>query len=176
LQGGGSWGAFTWGALDALLAQRTIEIRQVSGTSAGAINAAIVAGSLAKGSRAQARKALRSSGCRSRIPPPRTRARVRGPLERHWRNPMNDLLLASGAMCLYAGSHALNALRDAIDRHVDIGAIRSKSAPALFATVTNVRSGLLRVISNADLSIDALLASACLPDLFPVVELDGEFY
>ena len=52
----------------------------------------------------------------------------------------------------------------------------SKSAPALFVTVTNVRSGLPRIISNADLSVVALLASACLPDLFPAVEIDGELY
>src|SRR5207248_7531858 len=60
LQGGGSWGAYTWGVLDALLASRSIAVAQLSGTSAGAINAAIVAGALAKGSPALARKTLRS--------------------------------------------------------------------------------------------------------------------
>ncbi len=178
LQGGGSWGAYTWGVLDALLASRSVEIRQLSGTSAGAINAAIVAGSLAKGSPAQARKVLRSFWLSIAHPAAADIVRsLWGPLERHWRNSMNDVLLASGAMCLYgANSLAMNPLRDAIAKHVDIDAIRSKSSPALFVTVTNVRSGLPRVISNADMSIDALLASACLPDLFPAVELDGDFY
>src|SRR5205814_2155803 len=60
LQGGGSWGAYTWGVLDALLASRTVSVAQISGTSAGAINAAIVASALAKGSAAQARKSLRA--------------------------------------------------------------------------------------------------------------------
>ena len=60
LQGGGSWGAYTWGVLDALLAGRTLEIAQMSGTSAGAINGAIVASALARGSSADARRALRS--------------------------------------------------------------------------------------------------------------------
>src|ERR1700693_2002755 len=60
LQGGGSWGAYTWGVLDALVASRSVSIAQLTGTSAGAINAAIVAGALAKGSPADARKALRS--------------------------------------------------------------------------------------------------------------------
>src|ERR1700675_5072665 len=60
LQGGGSWGAYTWGVLDSLLASRTITIAQLSGTSAGAINAAIVASALATGTPATARKALRS--------------------------------------------------------------------------------------------------------------------
>ena len=60
LQGGGSWGAYTWGVLDALLASRTIGVAQFSGTSAGAINAAIVASALATGSTADARKSLRA--------------------------------------------------------------------------------------------------------------------
>ena len=155
-----------------------MEIRQLSGTSAGAINAAIVAGSLANGSAAQARKALRAFWLSIAHPAASDIVRsLWGPLERRWRNPMNDLLLTSGIMSLYGASGlAIKPLRDAIARHVDIDAIRSKSAPALFVTVTNVRSGLPRVISNADLSVDALLASACLPDLFPAVEIDGEFY
>ena len=177
LQGGGSWGAYTWGALDAVLASRRLQIKQLSGTSAGAINAAIVAGSLAKGPPAEARKALRSFWLSIANPAACDIIRsLWGPLERHWRNPMSDLLLASGVMPVCASSLAINALRDVIAKHVDIDAIRSKSAPALFVTVTNVRSGLPRVISNADISIDALLASACLPDLFPAVQIDGEFY
>ena len=60
LQGGGSWGAYTWGVLDALLASRRIVFDQLSGTSAGAINAAIVASALARGGPAAARKALRA--------------------------------------------------------------------------------------------------------------------
>jgi len=55
LQGGGSWGAYTWGVLDALLASRTIAIEGLSGTSAGAINAAIVTSALAQGTPAHAR-------------------------------------------------------------------------------------------------------------------------
>jgi NTE family protein len=70
----------------------------------------------------------------------------------------------------------LNPLRDAIEAHVDIGSIRSKSSPALFVTVTNVKTGLPRVIANDAMSIDALLASACVPELFQAVELDGEHY
>src|ERR1700675_93722 len=87
LQGGGSRGAYTWGALDALLASRSVAITQLSGTSAGAINAAIVAAALAKGSTAQARHALRSFWLS--IAEHATADLVRkllGPLERHWRN------------------------------------------------------------------------------------------
>jgi NTE family protein len=178
LQGGGSWGAYTWGALDALLASRSVAITQLSGTSAGAINAAIVAGALAKGSTAQARMALRSFWPSIAAPDaPEVVRSFLGPLERHWRNSMNDWLLASSLMSPYrATTLGMHPLREAITAHVDIDAIRSKSAPALFVTVTNVKTGLPRVISNRDMSIDTLLASASLPELFAAVEIDGEHY
>ena len=176
LQGGGSWGAYTWGALDALLASRSVTIAQLSGTSAGAINAAIVASALAKGSRAQARKALLSFWLS--IADPTASAVVRSlwaPFERQWQ--MNDWLLPSRLMSLHGAARVgIHPLRDAIATHVDIDAIRSKAAPALFVTLTDVRTGRPRVISNDTMSIDALLASACLPDLYPAVEIAGEHY
>ena len=178
LQGGGSWGAYTWGVLDALLASRSVGITQLSGTSAGAINAAIVAGALAKGSTAQARHALRSFWLSIAAPDaPEVVRSFFGPLERHWRNSMNDWLLASGLFSPYSSTTlGMHPLREAIAAHVDIDAIRSKSAPALFVAVTNVKTGLPRVISNRDMSIDTLLASASLPELFAAVEIDGEHY
>jgi len=178
LQGGGSWGAYTWGVLDALLASRSITIAQLSGTSAGAINAAVTASALATGSPAQARKALRSFWLS--IAAPDAPGCVRsffGPLERHWRNSMNGWLLASGMISPYSATTlGTHPLREAIAAHVDIDAIRSTAAPALFVTVTNVKTGLPRVISNRDMSIDTLLASASLPELFAAVEIDGEHY
>jgi len=177
LQGGGSWGAYTWGALDALLASRSVSITQLSGTSAGAINAAIVAGALAKGSAAQARKALRSFWLAIADPAaPAVLQSLWGPLERQWRNSMNDWLLTSGLALYGRTALAVEPLRGAIAAHVDIDAIRSPTAPALFVTMTNVRTGLPRIVSNNEMSVDALLASACLPDLFPAVEIDGEAY
>jgi NTE family protein len=178
LQGGGSWGAYTWGALDALLASHSVAITQLSGTSAGAINAAIVASALANGSPAEARKALRSFWLSIAAPDaPEVVRSFFGPLERHWRNSMNDWLLASGLISPYSATTlGMHPLREAITAHVDINAIRSKSAPALFVTVTNVKTGLPRVISNRDMSIDTLLASASLPELFAAVEIDGEHY
>jgi len=178
LQGGGSWGAYTWGVLDALLASRTFGIAQLSGTSAGAINAAIVAGALAKGSPAKARKALRSFwfSIAQPVASPVVRSYL-GPLERQWQDSMNDWLLATGLTLLYGRvARGINTLRDAIATHIDIDAIRSESAPTLFITITNVRTGLPRVISNRAMSVEALLASACVPNLFPAVELDGECY
>ena len=178
LQGGGSWGAYTWGVLDVLLASRTISIAQLSGTSAGAINAAIVASALAKGSAAQARKSLRAFWLRVADPALADLARkIWGPAERSLRQSFGAWLLSSGAMTPYNSNPlGINPLRDAIEAHVDIDAIRSKSSPALFVTVTNVKTGLPRVIANDAMSIDALLASACVPELFQAVELDGERY
>jgi len=178
LQGGGSWGAYTWGVLDAVLASRSLGITHLSGTSAGAINAAIVAGALAKGSAAQARKSLRSFWLGIARPAVADLGReVWGPMERAWRDSLANLLISSGGVSPYrANPLNINPLRDAIAEHVDFDAIRSKDAPALYVTVTNVKTGLPRVIANDGITIDVLLASACLPTLFQAVEIDGEPY
>jgi NTE family protein len=178
LQGGGSWGAYTWGVLDALLASRAVSIAQLSGTSAGAINAAIVASALANGSATEARRSLRKFWLRVADPALADLARkIWGPAERSMRQSFGAWLLSSGAVTPYNSNPlGLNPLRDAIEAHVDIEAIRSNASPALFITVTNVKTGLPRVIANDAMSIDALLASACVPELFQAVELDGERY
>jgi NTE family protein len=178
LQGGGSWGAFTWGVLDALLASRSLGIAQLSGTSAGAINAAIVTSALAQGTPAQARQSLRSFWLGIARPAVADLGReVWGPVERTWHDTMGAWLLSTGALSPYnANPLGINPLRDAIAAHVDFEAIRSKRAPALFVTVTNVKTGLPRIISNEAMTVDVLLASACLPQLFQAVEIDGEAY
>jgi predicted acylesterase/phospholipase RssA len=126
LQGGGSWGAYTWGVLDALLASRTISIAQLSGTSAGAINAAIVASAIAEGRPAEARRRLRSFWLAVAKPAAADFGReLWGPVERHWRETVGTWLVASAAVSPYqANPLGLNPLRDAIAAHVDIDAIR----------------------------------------------------
>ena len=178
LQGGGSWGAYTWGVLDALLASRRVSIAQLSGTSAGAINAAIVASALAKGPSADARAALRSFWLAIANPSLSNVAReLWRPVEQKWRDSLGAWLWSSAVLSPYSVNPlGINPLREAIAAHVDIDAIRSKSAPALYVTVTNVRTGLPRVIANDAMTIDALMASASLPQLFQAVEIDGEPY
>jgi NTE family protein len=178
LQGGGSWGAYTWGVLDALLAGRSVAIAQLSGTSAGAINAAIVASALAKGSSSDARRMLRSFWLAMADPTLSSVAReLWRPVEHKWRDSIGAWLWSSGVLSPYtANPLGINPLREAIAAHVDIDAIRSKLAPALYVTVTNVRTGLPRIIANDEMTIDALLASASLPQLFQAVEIDGEAY
>src|SRR5206468_4162482 len=140
LQGGGSWGAYTWGVLDSLLASRSLTVAQLSGTSAGAINAAIVASALAKGSAAQARDELRLFWLGIARPAVADLGReVWGPMERAWRDSLATRLISSGSMSPYSANPLnINPLRDAIAEHVDFDAIRSKDAPALYVTVTNV--------------------------------------
>lgn len=130
LQGGGSWGAYTWGVLDALLASRSISIAPFSGTSAGAINAAIVASAIAEGKPAEAPAA-------ALVLAPVTKPAVAdlgremwGPVERHWRETVGTWLVANAAVSHYqVNPLGLNPLRDAIAAHIDIDAIRSQSAP-----------------------------------------------
>lgn len=178
LQGGGSWGAYAWGVLDALLACPELAITQLSGASAGAINAAIVAGALARGSRDEARSALSSfwHGVASPAATDLMRA-LMGPLGRYWHHSVSDWLMNNATLHV-PGAHALgaNPLRDLVAAHVDVDAIRSADAPAIFVTLTSVRTGLPRVVANEEMSVDALLASACLPQLFAPVEIDGEHF
>ena len=176
LQGGGSWGAYTWGVLDALLVSRSIGIGQLSGTSAGAINAAIVASVLAKGSAADARQALREFWLGLASPVADLVGQFWWPVERSLRASLGEWFMTCGGSPYKLNPLGINPLRDAIAAHVDIDAIRSRFAPALYVTVTNVRTGLPRIIANDELTVDALLASACLPQLFHAVELDGEPY
>lgn len=126
LQGGGSWGAFTWGVLDVLLASRNVVVTQLTGTSAGAINAAIVASALAQGSAAEARRRLRSFWLAIARPGVADLGReVWGPVERQWRETIGAWLVSSGTVSPYAANPlGLDPLRDAIAAHVDIEAIR----------------------------------------------------
>jgi NTE family protein len=164
--------------LDAVLASRTLCIAQLSGTSAGAINAAIVASALAKGSVKDARNALRSFWLGIAQPAAADLGReVWGPVERAWRDTIHGWLVSGSALSPYtANPLGINPLRTAIEQLVDIDAIRSRDAPALFVTVTNVKTGLPRVVANDAITIDVLLASAALPQLFQAVEIDGEPY
>ncbi len=183
LQGGGSHGAFTWGVLDRLLDDDTLPIAGISGTSAGALNAAVLACGWADGGRQGAQAALRAfwmdvAGQQSPF--------GGGGFSAPWRglaaynldgNPFyawqqQFLRLYSPYQFNPLGS---DPLRTVLARHVDCARLGS-SPIALFITATAVRTGQPRVFVNADLNIDALLASACLPQLFRAVEIDGEPY
>ena len=186
LQGGGSHGAFTWGALDRLLEDESLSFDGVSGTSAGALNAAVLATGMAQAGRPGARTALAAfwhdvseqqspyGSCFGAWPS--APAGNLGSFNLDW-NPF----YAWSTQFLRAFSPyqfnplGSNPLRDVVARHVKPDALRSGPL-SLFITATSVRTGQPRVFDHKDLTIDALLASACLPQLFRAVQIDGEPY
>ncbi len=190
LQGGGSHGAFTWGVLDRLLQDESLRFDGISGTSAGALNAGVLATGFADGGRAGARAALRafwldvsaSGGCFGGMPVPQSVPWGAWPmpgmagfnLDGHpvyaW---FNQFVRAFSPYQF--NPYDLNLLRDLATRHIRPEAMRDSDL-TLFVTATAVRSGQPRVFSGSELSIDALLASACLPQLFRSVMIDGEPY
>ena len=183
LQGGGAHGAFTWGVLDRLLQDDRIVIEGVSGTSAGAMNAAVLVQGYEEGGRDGARAAL--DGFWHRISALSHLAPVqRNPFEVFFGNWNLDH--SPGYLWLDAISRMMspyqfnplniNPLRDVLDDAVDAPRLSASTAVKLFVSATNVRSGKVRVFENREVTVDALLASACLPFLFQAVEIDGEAY
>jgi len=182
LQGGGSHGAFTWGVLDRLLEEEWLHIDGISGTSAGAMNAAVLVDGLGKGGREGARQALaqfwREVSDAARFSPLQ-----RGPLDvlmGRWSLDGSPLFVGMELVSRLWSPYDLNPfgvnpLRDILERSIDFERL-AKASVKLFITATNVRTGRGRVFRNAELSADALLASACLPNMFQAVELDGEYY
>lgn len=182
LQGGGAHGAFTWGVLDRLLEEPWLRFDGISGTSAGAMNAAVMADGLTEGGSEGARVALEKFWKRvsdaALLSPFR-----RGPLEMlsgSWtldNSPMFVAMdLAARVMSPYDVNPAgTNPLRDILAESVCFDRL-TRSPVRLFVTATNVRTGRGRVFRNADLTPDVLLASACLPTMFQAVEIDGEAY
>lgn len=163
LQGGGSHGAFTWGVLDRLLEEHGIDIEGISGASAGALNAALLAYGLATGGREGARRALADFWSRVASTAPKPLAESMILLSRFFSpsqfNPLN-----------------LNPLRDLLAAQIDFERLRTHSEVQLFIVATNVRTGLPRLFRKHEITADVLLASACLPSLHRTVEIDGEAY
>lgn len=183
LQGGGSHGAFTWGVLDRLLEVPWLEIEGISGTSAGAMNAAVLAHGIATGGREGGGGAALSEFWR-RV----SRAAASSPFQRtpldkmmgRWTLDNSPAYLAADMMARLVSPYAFgmieyNPLRDILSDMLDFDAI-AKGPVKLFITATNVRSGRGRVFRNHEITPDVLLASACLPTLYRAVEIDGEAY
>lgn len=185
LQGGGAHGAFTWGALDALLEDGRIGFDGLSGTSAGAMNAVVMASGWLRDGRDGARQALADfwNGIASQGVFWGGGKQGNGGLF-DW--PGRDLFTGTGNQWLEAWSSFvspyqfnpfnINPLRDLLTRQVDFDALRQPHCLKLYICATNVRSGKIRIFDNAEISLDTLLASACLPQLFRAVEIDGEAY
>ena len=182
LQGGGSHGAFTWGVLDRLLEEPWLKIDAISGTSAGAMNAAVLADGWITGGASGARDALdayweRVASAAAFSPLQRT------PLDRllgRWTLDTSPVFLALDLMSRVFSPYDLNPcgynpLTAILEASIDFKRL-VQSPIKLFITATNVRTGRGRIFRNAELTAEVLLASACLPTMFQAVEIDGEPY
>ena len=181
-QGGGAHGAFTWGVADRLLEEEWLEVEGISGTSAGAMNAAVLASGYALGGRAGAKAALREFW--RQVSDAATFSPFRrGPLDRMlglWTLDNSPGFLAMDLLARMISPYDVpslgpNPLEAVLRRCVDFDALAGGPIK-VFVTATNVRTGRARVFRNADITAGALLASACLPQLFQAVEIDGEPY
>lgn len=184
LQGGGAHGAFTWGVLDRILADDRLIIDGISGTSAGAMNAVALADGFAQGGgRPGARNALhrfwRAVSDASRY----------SPMQRSWLDRMLgrwSLDHSPGYLLLEMASRVispydvnpldLNPLRDLVAAQVDFERVRSCEELRLFISATNVRTGRAKTFRSHEMNVDMVMASACLPQMFRAVEIDGEAY
>jgi len=182
LQGGGSHGAFTWGVLDRLLEEPWLRIEAISGTSAGAMNAAVLAHGWDQGGATGAKEALDSYWglvARAAAFSPLQRS----PLDRllgRWSLDNSPAYLAFDLMTRVFSPYHLNPLdhnplRTILAESIDFDRL-ARSSIKLFITATSVRTGRGRIFRNGQISADVLLASACLPTMFQAIEIDGEYY
>jgi len=172
LQGGGTFAAFTWGVLERLLEHPTVEFDTISGASAGAINALLLASGLAEGGR---------EGARSR-------------LNRFWARLMHEasfrsLMLVGGfspagssvafGPTLRSGQFDpfdLDPLRQALSRDIDFAALRDAACPKLLIAATRIRDGQQQIFRNDAITADVALASTCPPLVHCAIEIEGEAY
>ena len=183
LQGGGAHGAFTWGVIDHILEDDRIEIAAISGTSAGAMNAVVVADGLVRGGKTEARNKLESfwravsiAGMSSMI--------QRTPLDKlqgNWSLDYSPGFILSDIMSRFFSPTQmnplrLNPLRDILVEHVDFENVCGCNEMKVFVAATNVETGQVKVFDRTHLCADMVMASACLPYMFEAVEIDGVPY
>jgi NTE family protein len=183
LQGGGAHGAFTWGVLDRMLEDQTIDIIGVTGTSAGAMNTVALADGLLRGGAEQARRSLRDfweaigrmPGFASFLWP------MSGETQASMRLEQTPAYLAWETVSRNLSPYDLNPfnvkpLREPLRELIDFDRLRAEKDLRTMVCATNVLTARRRTFANEDISVDAVLASACLPQLFPAVMIDGEPY
>ena len=182
LQGGGSHGAFTWGVLDKLLEDGRFHLTGVSGTSAGAMNAVCLADGMhangKQGARDKLRRFWEAVGERGRFAPP-----MRTPLDiwlGNWNVGHSPVVFYDNWLKAmyspYDNPFPTHPLRDLVNEVVDFDNIHACDSMRVFVAATNVWNGKVRVFENAEIVSEAVLASACLPQVFRAVEIDGVPY
>ncbi len=174
LQGGGSHGAFTWGVLDRLLEDERLAIEAISGASAGAINAAVMASGYLDGGRDAAREAL--AHLWSSVSEAGRLSRLGSGILAWATGRFGQELLTRIASPYNFNPLDLNPLRRLLEELVDFERLRRSRRLKLFVSATNVHTGSPRIFCNREISSDVLLASACLPHIYRAVEIDGAAY
>lgn len=183
LQGGGAHGAFTWGVLDRLLEEKWLTFDGISGTSAGAMNAAILVCGFTEGGHEGARGALERFWRRV------SEAALLSPFRRtpldillgRWSLDHSPAFVAYDLLARVVSPYDLNLLkdtnplRDILAESIDFNRL-TRAEIKLFVTATNVQTGQGRIFRNAAITPDVLLASSCLPFLFQAIEIEGEPY
>lgn len=182
LQGGGAHGAFTWGVLDRLLEVDEIVADAMCGTSAGAVNAVVCAYGLHVGGPVKAKelmeelwKKVANSGSFLFKP---------GVMDKYYGK--GDIYNSPGYMLFNTLSQFMspynfnpfnyNPLRDILNDLVDFEELHLYNKKKLFICATNVKTNRAKIFTNKDITVDAVLASTCLPFIFQAVEIEGEFY
>jgi NTE family protein len=183
LQGGGAHGAFTWGVLDAILEDGRLAIEAITGASAGSVNAVVLAEGWLDGGPEAARKQLAEFWQRISLDGALAPAQQRliGMMLGYWQAggaPGQSWLDAWTSLLSPAEKNPLdiNPLRDALTELIDFERVRSCQGVKLFVSATSVWTGKARIFQGPELTADHVLASACLPNLFPAVEIGGEPY
>jgi NTE family protein len=183
LQGGGAHGAYTWGVLDRLLDEERLEVEAISGTSAGAMNAAVFADGMGRGGRAEAKRSLEMFWQNI------SKASQYGPLQPSafdgatsgWNLDHSAAFVAFDMLTRMLSPYQFNPmnhnpLRQVLENSVDFKRLEGCRAIKLFISASNVKTGKVRVFKSGEITPDVLLASACLPFLFQAVTIDGEPY
>jgi NTE family protein len=187
LQGGGAHGAFAWGVLDKIIEDGRLDISAISATSAGAMNAVVMAYGVSIGGMAGAREKLHEfwreiSRAGEIYSPVRTSPWEKWLAAYGFTSEFSPAFMAFQSMTHLFSPYQLNPfdinpLKDVLQQVVDFERLsKCNRATRLFLSATNVRTGKIKVFENAQMSADAVLASACLPYVFKAVEIDGEAY
>ena len=183
LQGGGAHGAFTWGVLDRLLEDGRIGLEAISGTSAGAMNAVVVADGIMKGGPDGARQALEDFWQAV------SREGAKSPIQRSLANMFTgDWNLDTSPGYLFFDNLSrmvspyelnplnYNPLQDLLEAQIDFDRVTTCDKLKLFVSATNVHNGRVKVFTCGEITADVVMASACLPLMFQAVEIDGVPY
>lgn len=184
IQGGGAHGAFAWGVIDKILEDKRLHIEGISGTSAGSMNAVVLASGLLEGGHEGAREKLYNFWFKISEAGLLFNPCKQTPMERFlFGRNMDDSMSYKmfEAITRWFSPYQLNPfninpLRDVLLSCVDFDHLQACQVTKLFISTTNVRTGQIKIFYTDEITPDVIMASACLPTIFKAIEIDGEYY